>query len=585
MQVFAKWQIRSLSKHVLMPKRLAAKPGDFSSLFLRIEELILASSGADVFEETLNLVSRKLHEETGNVTLLQSAEDQLLSKLPAAVREQCIALLAPFTLSDAGQTLDALFETLISRTAKARKGQFFTPRYIVDFCVRLVQLRGGEAVLDPACGSGAFLNAALERGAGSVVGYDIDTRAVRIAKLLLLARGSDAGSIREGDGLREVPNESADVVLTNPPFAGEINDPRRLAEFELGAGRPRIERDVLFLERSIKALRPGGKIAIVLPHSKFAGKPSRYIREWLLDHAEVLAVIGLGRNTFLPHTHQKANVLLARRRMQPLNGRRPAVFFAQSRIDAKDSRGRLSGSSDLDIILEEYTLCFDQAQHRLTAQGDTASMCHAELVEACLLDENLTLAPERNIGAAAVAATSIGDVAKNTSAYCKPGEPGPFVVVDTTHALDGFISARPLHTVDALGSHKKRLQAGDVIVSRLRPYLRQIAYVDAELLRRFAGAQLCCSTEFYVLRSDGDNTAFIVPFLLSSEIQALLARSQEGGHHPRVPSGVVTNIALSAGLLKARRRISTEFALVVAAFREVERTRELLIRRSATPAQ
>ncbi|MFN2529329.1 MAG: class I SAM-dependent DNA methyltransferase [Candidatus Baltobacteraceae bacterium] len=549
-----------------MPKRLAANPGDFSSLFLRIEELMLASSGADVFEETLKLLARKLYDETGNLTLLESAEDPLFSKLSASVREQCTALLAPFTLSEAGETLDALFETLISRTSKGQKGQFFTPRYIVDFCVRLVQLQGGEAVLDPACGSGAFLNAALERGAGSVSGYDIDARAVRVAKLLMLARGADAGSIREGDGLREVPNESADIVLTNPPFAGEINDLHRLAEFELGAGRKRIERDVLFLERSIKALRPGGKIAIVLPHSKFAGKQTRYIREWLLEHAQVLAVIGLGRNTFLPHTHQKANVLLARRRTQPRNGRRPAVFFAQSRIDAKDSRGRPSGSSDLDLVLEAYTL----------RQADEAQ-----------LDENLTLAPERNTGAAAPArAACIGDVAKNTSTYCKPGEPGPFVVVDTTHALDGFISTRPLETVKVLRSNKKRLQAGDVIVSRLRPYLRQVAYVDAELLQRFPGAQLCCSTEFYVLRTDRDeDAAFLVPFLLTSEIQVLLARSQEGGHHPRVPCGVVTNIALSAGLLRARHPLSTEFARVVAAFREVERARELLVRRSATPAQ
>lgn len=561
-----------------MPKRLAAKPGNFSSLFLRIEELILASSGADVFEETLKLLASKLYHETRNVALLKSGDDPLFSSLPAAIREQCTQLLAPFTLSQAGETLDALFETLITRTSKGQKGQFFTPRYVVDFCVRLVQLQGGERVLDPACGSGAFLNAALELGAGSVSGYDIDARAVRIAKLLMLARGGDARSIHEGDGLRDFSNESADVVLTNPPFAGEINDPQRLREFELGAGRVRVERDVLFLERGIKALRPGGKLAIVLPHSKFAGKPSRYIREWLLDHVEVLAVVGLGRNTFLPHTHQKTNVLLARRRTVARNGELPAIFFAQSEIDAKDSRGRLTGSSDLDGILAEYTL-------RQASDSDAAAVLNPPL-EACSLDENLTLAPERNTAASTSSgAVRISDIAKNTSTYCKPAEPGPFVVVDTTHAVDGFISARPLEVVEALQSNKKRLQAGDVIVSRLRPYLRQIAYVDAELVQRFRDAQLCCSTEFYVLRAGRDNAAFLVPFLLTPEIQALLARSQEGGHHPRVPAAVVTNIPLSPGVLKARESLSTEFARVVAAIRDAERARELLVRRSATPPQ
>lgn len=533
-----------------MSKRLARKPSDATSAFLRIEELILASSGADVFEETLALIAN----DGGN------------SQLPASVREQCTELLMPYRTGDEGSALDALFETLITRTSKGQKGQFFTPRYVVDFCVRLLDLQGGESVLDPACGSGAFLSAALQHGAGSVRGYDIDERAVRIAKLLLKREPSGSVNVQAGDGLREVPDESADAVLSNPPFAGEVCDPALLSRFELAAGRPRIERDVLFLEQCIKALRPGGKLAIVLPHSKFAGKATRSIREWLMERAEILAVIGLGRNTFLPHTHQKANVLLARRRTAPRNGERPHIFFAQSLQDGKNTQGKATGTHDLDTILQRY--------RKSPAERTTE------------LDGELTLAPERNgIRASRVNGNlRIGALAPLANEYCRPGDAGPFVVLDTTHAADGFISRRPLKRSDALASNKKRLQPGDVIVSRLRPYLRQIAFVDADLFEDFAGAQVCCSTEFYVFRrADGGSAAFFVPYLLSAGVQQRLAQSQEGGHHPRVPSAVVSNICVPAELVAQGEALSMQFLEALALFRDAERARELLVRKSEAP--
>lgn len=527
-----------------MSKRLARKPSDVTAAFLRVEELILAAGGADVFEETLGLIA-----------------DDRDSRLPPRTRAECAALLLPYRTSDEGAAFDALFETLITRTSKGQKGQFFTPRYVVDFCARLVGLEGGETVLDPACGSGAFLSAALRYGAGCVRGYDIDKRVVRIAKLLLREAPPGIVSVQIGDGLRDVADESVDVVLTNPPFAGELCDPVMLSNFELACGRARIERDVLFLERCIKALRPGGKLAIVLPHGKFAGKATRYIREWLLERAELLAVVGLGRNTFLPHTHQKANVLLARRRKVPRNGERPHIFFAQSVQDGKNTRGKLTGAGDLDAILQRY---------------------HAPQ-RAAELDEDLTLAPERNqpFGRASNKHMRIGTLAPLARDYCRPGDAGPFVVLDTTHAADGFISLRPLRRVDALASNKKRLQPGDVIVSRLRPYLRQIGFADPALFEHFAGAHICCSTEFYVLRSaNGRSAAFFVPFLLTAEVQQLLALAQEGGHHPRVPATVVSNIRIPAGLVAQGELLSLQFLGAVASFRDAERARDMLVRRS-----
>jgi type I restriction enzyme M protein len=69
------------------------------------------------------------------------------------------------------------------------------------------------------------------------------------------------------------------------------------------------ERDVLFIERIVKMLKPGGRAAIVLPQGKFNNSSLAFIREWILRKARLLAVVGLHGNSFKPHTGTKTSVL------------------------------------------------------------------------------------------------------------------------------------------------------------------------------------------------------------------------------------------------------------------------------------
>jgi type I restriction enzyme M protein len=113
-----------------------------------------------------------------------------------------------------------------------------------------------------------------------------------------------------------------DVILANPPFAGEMKDRKMLVHYELAkpalkrAGddkQPKEERDVLFIERILKMLRPGGRAAIVLPQGKFNNSSLAFIREWILKKARLLAVVGLHPNTFKPHTGTKTSVLFVQK--------------------------------------------------------------------------------------------------------------------------------------------------------------------------------------------------------------------------------------------------------------------------------
>src|ERR1019366_2094342 len=76
---------------------------------------------------------------------------------------------------------------------------------------------------------------------------------------------------------------------------------------------PKEERDVLFIERILSMLKPGGRAAIVLPQGKFNNSSLAFIREWILKKARLLAVVGLHPNTFKPHTGTKTSVLFVQK--------------------------------------------------------------------------------------------------------------------------------------------------------------------------------------------------------------------------------------------------------------------------------
>ena len=286
---------------------------------------------------------------------LLDAEDR--SQLAAPELHRAAELLQEVDLvADELAGLDAIFEFMVSRAARGEKGQFFTPRHVVRELVRMVAPAAGEQVADPACGSGAFLHAALRHAPGcEVFGFDQDPRAVRVARTLLAAAGQPCDrvqrldSLQRGEGATRIETvmqglgRSArfDVVLANPPFAGDVGD-TFASDYALAATGT-VERDVLFLERCVGLLKPGGRLAIVLPHNKLGGHRWSAVRQWMLAELRVFAVLGLGRNTFLPHTSQKTCVVIARRRERAVATLPPAerVLFFVSDHSGKDGQGRL----------------------------------------------------------------------------------------------------------------------------------------------------------------------------------------------------------------------------------------------------
>jgi len=378
-----------------LARRHDFRPGDWESVALRVDEIISAHSGEDSFEEALKLLVAKLaHERAGGhaaAFLSRHRGDRAVREVDRLLRtagelwpgildpgattllggpelSRCASILGSVRLlADDLVGLDAIFEFIVQKAAKGRKGQFFTPRHVITEIVEMIRPRAGESVADPACGSGGFLrHALLHEPRCSAWGFDQDPRATRVATVMMVASGQPSARVMRVDSLRrpdrKPPRGAApvieglmrtraprfqgfDVVLTNPPFAGDVGSGHGDG-YELARGR-RVERDVLFVERCVELLRPGGRLAIVLPHNKVGSAAWAYMRRWLLERVQVVAVIGLGRNTFQPHTGQKACVVIGEKRPSPASpcADDEILFFISERA-GKDHRGRLAYCAD-----------------------------------------------------------------------------------------------------------------------------------------------------------------------------------------------------------------------------------------------
>jgi len=192
-------------------------------------------------------------------------------------------------------------------------------------------------------------------------------------------------------------------------------------------------------------------------------------------------------------------------------------------------------------------------------------MARSAVVRVADLDFGTVLAPERydprrQVVSEGIPLTDVCMIVRESvSSSGRAGQADRlYYVLETSAAREGFlvIDRPPVPRAD-IGSLKKRAQARDVLISRLRPYLRQVAYVDDEAVN-WEEAELACSTEFYVLRPlDGRSIAFLIPFLLSPGVQALLAASQEGGHHPRVNEATLRSLRIPRDVIATRAEAST----------------------------
>ena len=308
----------------------------------------------------------------------------------------CVSSLQDIKLFNSNLlVVDEAFEYLVNKSAKGEKGQYFTPRHVIDMCVRMLNPQPGEYMIDTAAGSCGFPVHTIFQLTGhlfsnieipdeekenvlKVFGIDFDEKTVRVARTLNLIAGdgetnvlhlntldferwSDRTEDRKwintyGRGferlerLRTERDENKrfnfDILMANPPFAGDIKESRLLHQYQLGFGTngrapSKVGRDILFIERNLDFLKPGGRMAIVLPQGRFNNTSDKYIRDFITERGRILAVVGLHGNTFKPHTGTKTSVLLVQKWHDELCPKVEdyPIFCAVSEKGGKDNSG------------------------------------------------------------------------------------------------------------------------------------------------------------------------------------------------------------------------------------------------------
>ena len=268
-----------------------------------------------------------------------------------------------FGSTDEIHTLGHLYESMLKemRDAAGESGEFYTPRPVVRLIVEVIDLRLGETILDPACGTGGFLVEAYSHLEGqcetvrdrdvlqreSVLGGEAKPLPYLMAQMNLLLHGLESPKIDPGNSLRHPPREignrgRVDVVLTNPPFGGEEE---RGIQNNFPIDKQTSETALLFLQLIMRKLRrhPNpGRAGVVVPNGTlFAGGVAARIKEELLKEFNLHAIVRLPNGVFAPYTSIPTNLLFFDR-----NGPTDEVWYYEQPLpDGRTMEEKVRGAT------------------------------------------------------------------------------------------------------------------------------------------------------------------------------------------------------------------------------------------------
>jgi len=248
--------------------------------------------------------------------------------------------------------LGDLYEGLLEKTTSERKskaGQYFTPRALIDCLVRLMQPRPGEVIQDPAAGTGGFLIAAHRRVLGltddltklssdaaafqrnlALQGCELIPGTHRLCTMNMLLHGIDT-PITQDDALSSAGEDlgRADLILTNPPF-NKFPETVSRSDFSITADQRK--GPLPFVEHVVRALKPGGRAAVVVPDSVlFDDNTGRRLRTWMMDLCNLHTILRLPTGIFYAQG-VKTNVLFLQRGKTD-KGNTSAVWVYDMRAD------------------------------------------------------------------------------------------------------------------------------------------------------------------------------------------------------------------------------------------------------------
>jgi type I restriction enzyme M protein len=342
------------------------------SVYKRINEIYLEAQEKDpeVFTESLKIGSEELY------TVVEHLQSISLDKTHL-------------------DTKGVAFEHFMEDFFKGKSGQYFTPRNIVSFAVKMMEIKNEDMVLDPACGSGGFLLHALDEvrsqaegfyqddetkkyrywhdfAQNNLFGIEINDSIARVAKMNMIIHDDGHTNVIGFDALEEVDilkqrnpgfrKNRFDIIVTNPPFGANVKRSEHpyLDNFEFGKNGKKIrdnqKTEILFIERCIEFLKSGtGKMAIVLPDGILTNSSLQYVRDFIMEKTQILAVVSLPQFTFSHYgAGVKSSLVFVRKKGEKEKLGRYKIFMAIAEHIGYDATGRRDPQNELATVYEEY---------------------------------------------------------------------------------------------------------------------------------------------------------------------------------------------------------------------------------------
>lgn len=395
-------------------------------------------------------------------------KDEYINLRPTTSKE-IVRILERYNLSDTSEDIKGIaFEKFLGRTFRGEIGQFFTPRSIVEFMIRMVEPQEGEVICDPASGSGGFLirffeivrqniladadqqyraykvqleadrslsekekaDALIRRYdeiqkivdpklEGSrlwtlanrcIYGVDANERMACTSKMNMIMHGDGHGGVHYGDGfinINGIFEGRFDIILTNPPFGANVEpsdlvhapllspeERRRYVQtygpaYEAARNRvetaerdkkpisglfdlpksekSKIKTEILFIERCLDLLKPGGRLGVVLPEGIFNNPSLTYVREFCEDRARILAVTSLPQETFVASgASVKASLLFIKKFTEDEETEYDSIKEqAEAEVESKYEAGIAAEEAQLDADIAQAKVAKDSDEQRV----------------------------------------------------------------------------------------------------------------------------------------------------------------------------------------------------------------------------
>ncbi len=266
-----------------------------------------------------------------------------------------------------------LYEAMLQELQSAGKsGEFYTPRAITQFITKVLPPSPGEKILDPSCGTGGFLIAALQHLrphsqnspefqelAAQVQGWEYKPLPYLLANTNLILHDVEVPSIEFKDSLRQalesyLTDDQVDIIYANPPFGGLVsgnNDLNFPEEFRSK------DSAILFLVLILQLLKEGGRAGIILPDSALNGEGAKErVRQKLLQECNLHTIIRLPQSVFQPYASVSTNILF----FDKGKATREVWFY-----ELKPPPGRKTYSKNHPIQAAEFQPIMDWWNHRV----------------------------------------------------------------------------------------------------------------------------------------------------------------------------------------------------------------------------